>query len=1496
MRKLLLLLNFFVIFNSYGQSVVSKFDAAPSGANSVTFVDKSIGAPISYQWEFQGGVPAVSTEKNPKVSYSSPGKYSVKLKVTDAKGVTSTSVRTLEVSNISTKELDLSTGTKENGTLMSENGEKDTDWTHYLDEKLTIGTIPFTRKPYVTAQPQYDSWSSALLKGKASVTRWITTNTGGKDTRCYYVSKTFKVPTEGTLDLKALAYTRNWVYLVKKNPDGTKDKKRIAKTNWVEHEKAPKGWLNSRTPEVIDYKLEQGEYYIMVEVYTGLSNDKPSIDVNAKVSLSKGINAVLSPPADFKANPPTINFGENVQFSNISAGAPVSQIWKFTDAGSYVKDTQKNPLIKFKSVGYHNVELSVNYDNQIVSSLSIDNYIKVQGLDYTKAPNSYIFDHKSSNSGLFIPVKKAYEMWKNGLHIEGGAVPNGQAVAEVYWEDVHGLIRTKPNYQLEIIGSGEFAKIKVPVNKAKEGNALVVYKVNGEIYWSWHVWVTDDPSKGTSYMAYDKTKRLRNNGVQELIPKAEWGWMDRNLGAVSSSLTEEGWNRNNGLLYQWGRKDPIPPLATRGWDFYEVSGSIGRIGLANSQNNNVVKKIDETRIFVSFSDAELKENIKRSIRNPMSLIYVNDDKSKEQAYYIFRDKKGNIKGKSAVNWFGTPPFIKDNKKSITEVNLWSDNSRGIVFTPQGAFNDSQGKYIGPNEETLEKIVYPYRDKSSYDPCPNGWRVPSMLRANTTFGFNMQDPAQAQVPDKKPERDIPLILSPFGPKTFGHNEGRAYIIKPTNDDMDDFLKGIKMYSDMGADLSSVNGQNMGVFPGTGLLSRTTQGGRYTDMHETYLWTATMERRDQLSILTTNPIALRIIPDLNQKQEKDIPDPKMPSVRGRYHYNPVFWERTSSDAMGVRCIKDPLYVVNEYDFPTEYFRDEVTYPTFTDGLENPNSYQIVKKPVESIIKIPINKAFSVHSEHLDNKQILKNTNYNDLRVNVHWTTNKDLIKHVSISKTNPANLAEINNTFINVKITPNQSGNAVVTLHNGSIANPVYWSWHIWVTDSEVETVRYVTAQDNTAAYNYINYAPNDHVIDSEFMDRNLGALDAFPSVVNANSPSVQELNKIKVSGGMQYQWGRKDPIPSFINPDGSSYSIYLGNTNAAGQTSYTELNGGNYESKFVVPYNSYANNVILTDKISDKVSKVLSYSVKNPLVFMIPSKQAPPHKNMRTYTNGTDWLIDEANIASDRWGRADRKSPFDPCPEGWRVPDASHVDTNADRDFGRSPWGKRNRKKREYINGWYSIEGYFNGKIIKSSLGYVFEDGGYYIGNYPFTGARGYRNVLYGDAITSKVNERHMGVWTSAMGDALLGRPQALVIDKNGAMSVFENSLDPYFAMNCRCVKIKTTADGKQEGAIPRLPIPKYTVAQPAKPLPANTVQNMLKEEKTLKAYPNPVTDILMIDGEPGKEYFYQLYDKNGKMLKEGKFVNNQINISNLLPDIYLIRINNSKEAIKIIKK
>jgi len=52
----------------------------------ITFTDESVYDPTSWSWEFEGGTPAVSTEKNPEVTYSTPGVYNVKLTVTNAAG------------------------------------------------------------------------------------------------------------------------------------------------------------------------------------------------------------------------------------------------------------------------------------------------------------------------------------------------------------------------------------------------------------------------------------------------------------------------------------------------------------------------------------------------------------------------------------------------------------------------------------------------------------------------------------------------------------------------------------------------------------------------------------------------------------------------------------------------------------------------------------------------------------------------------------------------------------------------------------------------------------------------------------------------------------------------------------------------------------------------------------------------------------------------------------------------------------------------------------------------------------------------------------------------------------------------------------------------------------------------------------------------------------------------------------------------------------------
>ena len=70
----------------------------------------------------------------------------------------------------------------------------------------------------------------------------------------------------------------------------------------------------------------------------------------------------------------------------------------------------------------------------------------------------------------------------------------------------------------------------------KEGNAVIAAKdADGEIVWSWHIWMTDQPQEHVYY---------NNAGTM----------MDRNLGATSATPGDVG---ALGLHYQWGRKDPF---------------------------------------------------------------------------------------------------------------------------------------------------------------------------------------------------------------------------------------------------------------------------------------------------------------------------------------------------------------------------------------------------------------------------------------------------------------------------------------------------------------------------------------------------------------------------------------------------------------------------------------------------------------------------------------------------------------------------------------------------------------------------------------------------------------------------------------------------------------------------------------------------------------------------------------------------------------------------
>ena len=76
----------------------------------------------------------------------------------------------------------------------------------------------------------------------------------------------------------------------------------------------------------------------------------------------------------------------------------------------------------------------------------------------------------------------------------------------------------------------------------------------------------------------------------------------------------------------------------------------------------------------------------------------------------------------------------------------------------------------------------------------------------------------------------------------------------------------------------------------------------------------------------------------------------------------------------------------------------------------------------------------------------------------------------------------------------------------------------------------------------------------------------------------------------------------------------------------------------------------------------------------------------------------------------------------------------------------------------------------------------------------------------------------------------------------------------------------------------------------------MKEDK-ISFFPNPVKEELYIKTLDNREgYYYQIYNMSGQLVKSGKFENGKTNLSSLITGTYLLRINDSKEIVKIIKE
>ena len=175
-----------------------------------------------------------------------------------------------------------------------------------------------------------------------------------------------------------------------------------------------------------------------------------------------------------------------------------------------------------------------------------------------------------------IPTENVYKIWAQQAEFGNIPIPDGDVTAELVWQDEQGVIA---DGGITVINASEREKAYLQIRTAKEGNAVVAMKVNGEIYWSWHIWCTDYEPNVT------EGQKFFNNLV----------WMDRNLGAMTNEYTIDGGVK--GLFYQWGRKDPFP--ASEGWTdqekmLYTLTGTTS----------------------LSYKEVDTSENLVAAIRQP----------------------------------------------------------------------------------------------------------------------------------------------------------------------------------------------------------------------------------------------------------------------------------------------------------------------------------------------------------------------------------------------------------------------------------------------------------------------------------------------------------------------------------------------------------------------------------------------------------------------------------------------------------------------------------------------------------------------------------------------------------------------------------------------------------------------------------------------------------------------------------------------------------------
>ena len=258
--------------------------------------------------------------------------------------------------------------------------------------------------------------------------------------------------------------------------------------------------------------------------------------------------------------------------------------------------------------------------------------------------------------------------------------------ARVIWSDFEMtqdevnafLVRKSGDGSGNYLDDSQRIKVTVPAGMPS-GNVVIGMYIDeaDNILWSWHLWITDYkpddikghvPADGKYVYPVTGGEVHRYSGVSWTDENGRYrkGYaMDRNLGAIDS---HEHWgSRGGGMVYQFGRKDPFTGAPYPIWT-YDASGK------ATKYSKNALPAADISTPELAANNGA---NVPFSVNKPTMLI--------------------NVDGSS---WNYNDQFTPSTYPSSVE---WNDPK-----TTDHKDNEELGKNA---------------DKSIFDPCPQGWRLP-----------------------------------------------------------------------------------------------------------------------------------------------------------------------------------------------------------------------------------------------------------------------------------------------------------------------------------------------------------------------------------------------------------------------------------------------------------------------------------------------------------------------------------------------------------------------------------------------------------------------------------------------------------------------------------------------------------------------------------------------------------------------------------------------------